>query len=125
MSGFEDFPSKRKVLSVKDISDLNRMIGALDSACGHRRNLIKIAMVPGSPFDPLGNMNHMGEQYGRVHKYIDPDVLTEIQETFRNSIVEELNRFIDQSVQHLKKEYGVLYDEQENRNNDFHDYTSR
>lgn len=113
MSLFDDFPTRKKVLLLKDVSEIQRIISSIDNAVDHRKDIQKFATTAAYAHisDSLTALTTMS----RISECCDYHRLKEIEENFRNSVMQELDKFILEKTTQLKKEYNVLYQSKETR----------
>jgi hypothetical protein len=115
MSLYDDFPSRKKVLKMKDINEIQQMVFKIDAAMEHMRDIQKYASNTFYGNNIANALICQTSNYTNISDCCDKERLKILQDNFRISIIQELERFIREEITRLKTEYSVLYEPKELR----------
>lgn len=98
---------------MKDVAEIKLIIFKIDSAFDHRE-VVKVnkEYYPLDSFDNnrKGSIFLNNSLFTGIGEFISQESAKKIHEEFCHSIEKELDMFIVKNIEHLKKEFGVLYE---------------
>lgn len=121
MGIYDDFPTRNKILRVKDIEMIKQLVYKIDTAFENKRDILKRLDGDGSYFPNTNAIDNVcgGVIVGptRISECMDRDAAARLTKDFQEQILKEIDKFIQKNIDILKKEYSVLYETKDQRGN--------
>ena len=108
-SVFESFPNTKRVLFPEDIREINAIISFIDNALQNKRDILKYGTSLEIWRNPINNLLGFNASPLSISDSIDPDRGYEIEKNFRQEIVNEIDRYVNEKIEILRIQYHVSY----------------